>query len=138
MSKAKDWGPGAWKFLHEITFFYPDHPSEVQQTQAQHLFQSLRTLLPCEECRLHYDAELTKYPPLTKSKDTLSQWLIDLHNRVNARLGKPIVNPVRSSCSNSQCALKSKDEKPRLRYLVVLGVLAFIFLLYILVKPKLF
>lgn len=112
MSKAKDWGPGAWKFLHEITFYYPEDPSVEQQTHALNLFNSLRVLLPCEECRTHYDLDLKSFPPDTKSKTTLSQWLIDLHNRVNIRLGKPIVNPSRSDvCRSNQCASREVSNQ---------------------------
>lgn len=89
MASVQEWGPAAWKFLHAITFAYPEAPSLAEQSAASSLFEALRPLLPCAACRAHYDAEVAAHPPDTRSRTTLSAWLVDLHNRVNARLGKP-------------------------------------------------
>lgn len=84
-----DWGPSAWKFLHTVTFAYPPSPSLEQQRAADSLFSSLGALLPCDTCQNHYQQEFALHPPDSRSGATLSAWLVDLHNRVNARLGKP-------------------------------------------------
>jgi hypothetical protein len=129
---AKDWGPGAWKFLHQITFYYPDDPTPKQQTQALNLFTSLRTLLPCEECRAHYDSDLNLHPPDTSSKTSLSQWLIDLHNRVNVRLGKPIKKDILTpKCENEQCASNSSKS-----YLWIIPVALIALLVLYLAKKR--
>jgi hypothetical protein len=84
-----DWGPAAWKFLHTVTFAYPHNPSLEQQRAADAMFSSLGALLPCDRCKDHYQNEFALHPPDTRNGATLSAWLVDLHNRVNARLGKP-------------------------------------------------
>jgi hypothetical protein len=83
-------GPALWRGLHAITFDYPDTPSENQQRAAIALFESLQELLPCAACQKHYTGELRAHPvrSAVQGRDDLSKWLVDLHNRVNARLGK--------------------------------------------------
>lgn len=87
--KKEEWGTAAWKFLHTLTFDYPENPSLQQQISAEQLFMSLKDLLPCDECRSYYKDEIGNQPVDTKSKLALSSWLVDIHNRVNIRLGKP-------------------------------------------------
>jgi FAD-linked sulfhydryl oxidase len=84
----QSWGPNAWKFLHTLTFQYPINPSLKEQRDAENLFSSFSTLLPCEQCRQHYDELLQLYPPQAQSRLSLATWLVDIHNRVNAKLGK--------------------------------------------------
>jgi len=105
MSLVSEWGPAAWKFLHAITFSYPDNPNLSEQRDAENLFSSLKSLLPCEACRNHYVSEISVNPPDTRSRATLSAWLVDLHNRVNLRLGKPIFSYASAeSMYSSQCS----------------------------------
>ena len=87
---SSEWGPAAWKFLHIVSFSYPDNPSVQETRDAEALFWSLKNLLPCQACREHYESELELHPPDTRSRLTLSSWLVDVHNRVNQRLQKPL------------------------------------------------
>jgi len=89
--KTSIWGPAAWKFLHAATFAYPDEPTEKHKEDALKLFQSLGSMLPCGDCCVNYANEFS-IDSISKhlhSKEALSRWLVDLHNRVNVRLGKP-------------------------------------------------
>lgn len=115
MSTAADWGPSAWKFLHTLTYSYPDEPSLLEQQHAENLFQSLSFLLPCEKCREHYVREITNNPPNTTSKATLASWLVDIHNRVNIRLGKPIFSILQAdqaynSICTADCSSPSTEQ----------------------------
>lgn len=89
--KTSLWGNHGWKFLHAISFAYPDNPSEEHRQAALNLFQSLKYLLPCGECCGHYCSGLSKtnLEEVVKSRESLSRWLVDFHNSVNDRLGKP-------------------------------------------------
>ena len=84
-----EWGPSAWKFLHTITFNYPDNPTLTQKRNVEELFLSLIHLLPCDECSEHYKKEISENFPDSRSKSALSSWLVNLHNKVNIRLNKP-------------------------------------------------
>lgn len=83
-----DWGPAAWKFLHSVTFAYPDKPTLSQKRDIEQFFYNLKTLLPCEECKIHFEKEILRHPPDSNSKLSISTWLVDIHNRINRRLGK--------------------------------------------------
>lgn len=87
------WGPAAWRFIHAISFDYPNTPTESDQANYRQFFESLQHVLPCPECRNHFRQGLQKHPlaPHMKSRDTLSQYWVDFHNRVNLHLGKPMV-----------------------------------------------
>lgn len=56
------------------------------------LFQSLTGTLPCKKCQEHWKENLKKYPiqPHLDSRDSLTKWLVDMHNRVNKQTGKPL------------------------------------------------
>ena len=51
----------------------------------------LPDLLPCAKCRVHFRQEIAADPvePHVGSRAAIEKWLVDLHNRVNARLEKP-------------------------------------------------
>ena len=86
----KVWGPHAWVFLHSITFVYPENPSYHEQKKMYDFFNSLKYVLPCNSCRVHFRQNL-KNNALAKavtSRDELIAWLIKLHNNVNRSTGK--------------------------------------------------
>ena len=82
------WGPKLWKSLHYLAFAYPEQPSAEQQQAAASLLQALAQLLPCEKCRQHYAAYLSQFPPNVESRAAFARYVNELHNKVNARLGK--------------------------------------------------
>lgn len=87
------WGPHAWEFLHACTYAYPDHPSEEEQQNTKVFFESMAHVLPCERCKMHYGRMLRDMPidSHLKSREALARWLVEAHNRVNDRTGKPRV-----------------------------------------------
>ena len=89
--KTSIWGPSAWRFLHAVTFAYPETPSAEHKEAARALFTNLKLLLPCEDCCAHYSKALANanLEDALESKTKLTRWLFDFHNQVNARLGKP-------------------------------------------------
>lgn len=85
------WGPHAWEFMHAASFAFPPNPSWEERQAYGMFYHQIAKILPCEECRAHFTATLTNMPPQTQSRDTLTKWLVDVHNAVNVRLGKPTV-----------------------------------------------
>ena len=89
------WGPHAWTFLHFITLSHPKNPTEADKYNMKTFFKSLEHVLPCDVCRLHYEENIEKIYPLTNevlsSRENLVKWLIDVHNAVNKRNGKKIL-----------------------------------------------
>jgi hypothetical protein len=85
------WGPHAWRFLHAITFDYPEKPTSQQKQYYGQFFNTLQYVLPCAKCRSHFAKMLEAHPiePHLNSKKELSEYLVECHNKVNERLGKP-------------------------------------------------
>lgn len=88
----KVWGPHAWVFLHSVTLNYPDSPSDEEKQSMRTFFNSVKKVLPCDKCKIHFKDNLEKFPLTDKvlsSRDSLVMWLIDIHNAVNITTGKP-------------------------------------------------
>ena len=94
-SDPRIWGEALWKTLHRFSLAYPrNRPSAEQQKAARDFYQSIKYLLPCPFCTLHYSKHFdeTFNEETVKSRAALVKWVFDLHNAVNKRLGKPIPN----------------------------------------------
>ena len=94
---TKVWGPAGWLFLHCVTFGYPYaiNPENEQHTpkpeEYYNFFYYLGKVMPCRYCRESYQ-EFFKELDLSKSlnsRNDLSKWLYDIHNKVNHKLGIP-------------------------------------------------
>lgn len=81
------WGPIVWKYLHLMSFLYPDKPTPEDKAKAQAMLQAVAANLPCDSCRDHF-SKYTKTAPLD-SRATFSESLVKFHNEVNVRLKKP-------------------------------------------------
>lgn len=82
-------GRHTWTFLHTTAAYYPDQPSEQHKKNASALFNSLPTLYPCSFCADELKKEIQHVgPPDVSSRSALSNWLCNIHNEVNQRLGK--------------------------------------------------
>jgi len=93
---TKQWGPSAWKFLHVVTFNYPEtiDPSNEEHRELKfyykQLFENFQFTLPCIYCRQSYKQFLKEDPidgNLGSRKD-LTYWFYRIHNKVNAKLRK--------------------------------------------------
>jgi len=88
--EPKIWGKSIWETLHYVSMDYPEIPSPLEIARFFAFFESLMTVLPCETCREHYEAYWKAHPIANAlTTGTLKQWVLDLHNAVNRRLGKP-------------------------------------------------
>lgn len=93
------WGPKVWILAHSISFLY-NPVTAATADAARTFYEQLSTWLPCQTCADHYAALVTTELPLQSSHlasaDALSRWFVDVHNRVNARLGKPQITYARA------------------------------------------
>ena len=85
------WGPLFWHTIHIVALGYPKSPSYAHKKAAKEFYESLTFLIPCPVCREHYTKHLVKTPisPHLDRRDDLFRWTVNLHNEVNALLGKP-------------------------------------------------
>jgi len=72
-----------------IAWNYPVQPTEEEKKTVKTFFHTIAQLLPCASCRDDFSKLLKSYPIDTVNRDSLTRWLVEAHNRVNERLGKP-------------------------------------------------
>jgi hypothetical protein len=87
--KKSEWGPKLWSFLHACSFALPETPSEDQKKAFEDLLNALKVLVPCPECREHYCNYIKGSPAPLECGGNLQAWLVEFHNNVNRRIGKP-------------------------------------------------
>ncbi|GMI49254.1 hypothetical protein TrCOL_g12838, partial [Triparma columacea] len=84
-------GRRAWFVLHSFAAKYPDNPSESDKAAILGLIAAFGQLYPCKLCRSHLQQQLRDPelgPPRVGSREELTVWMCELHNIVNADLGK--------------------------------------------------
>lgn len=88
------WGGHFWQTMHVVTYAYPENPTPDDKKKIEDFFVAISHVLPCDICRTHFSKMLIDYPlsEVNSSRTSLTRWLIDRHNAVNARIGKPIVS----------------------------------------------
>jgi hypothetical protein len=89
----EEWGPSAWRFMHYITFSYPDNPTNIDKQNMKSFFSTIGYILPCEKCRLNFSIHTATYPlndDVLSSRFDLVNWLINVHNEVNKMNSKRI------------------------------------------------
>ena len=76
------WGPNLWGTLHLLC---------LTGTISSNFVQEFANIIPCPACAGHF-SELLKENPFPESDDplVLFSWSVQVHNLVNARIGKPI------------------------------------------------
>lgn len=139
------WGPAYWYMAHSVTWRYPDTPTEEEKRRMISFFSLLPYLLPCAACTMHFIETVRDQYPLTddvlKSRDTLTRWLVNVHNSVNRRLHKPEVDyaevrrfyvedcsipiaPIGTDLKTSQAENVSDPKDDTEPYKIAVGVLA--------------
>ena len=86
------WGSHAWSLLHCVVMTYPVRPSVQKQQEMSEFIISFGNVLPCKLCRKNFKAYIVQTPIDVASRSRLRDWVIDLHNAINVRLGKPVLS----------------------------------------------
>ena len=91
------WGPSAWNLMHTVSFNYPESPTADERKEVFDFLHATAKLLPCLRCRRDWTGYLAQQlasddSSHLDSRDALSRFLVDGHNRVNQKLGKPLMN----------------------------------------------
>lgn len=74
------WGPPLWHLLHKL--------AERQDYHAlKAALEAVQVLIPCSICQGHLTEMLKQFP--VPRHGSLKQYMVDIHNQVNKRLGKP-------------------------------------------------
>lgn len=88
------WGSTLWFSLHTISMNYPNNPTYAEKKDYKNFFISLQHVIPCKVCRKNYQRHLKEHPidNHLESRQKFVYWLIDIHNMVNAEIGKKILS----------------------------------------------
>jgi hypothetical protein len=88
------WGPHLWFSLHTISFNYPLDPSIEDKNNYKNFFLNLQEVIPCSVCKKNYKRHLNEHPiqDYINNRKSLVYWVIDMHNMVNAEIGKKILS----------------------------------------------
>lgn len=129
--KPSIWGPHTWKTIHYIALAYPRQPSPEDRANYAAFFHSLGHVLPCSTCSRHFLSLLMEVPldaAALRSSDTLFEWTVKVHNRVNLTLGKPTL-----SVDQALRRLKQKGERSyRMRQAAIILLVIILLLLVLL------
>lgn len=94
ITSRKHWGM-YWNCLHLLSFNYPDEPRDEDKNEIINLTKTMMdTGLQCRICKSHFIIWNSKRPIQDNynSREELKQWYIDLHNDVNARNKKKMMD----------------------------------------------
>lgn len=80
-------GPGKWDIMHLKTFAINSHQDKLDFIE---LFYFIINTLKCANCVGHANMYVTAHP-IEAHIDNLAEYMVDFHNAVNERLGKPVI-----------------------------------------------
>jgi hypothetical protein len=76
---SEEFGPKFWLLMHSMAQYF----DKVDIRYAREFFRYIRNVLPCKECRQHFEK-------FTIPDKNYASWLKKVHNEVNERLNKPL------------------------------------------------
>ena len=86
------WGSHTWRMLHTCAVNYPQSPDHDTISTMVSYLRSLFIIIPCKNCSDHYksyiDANEYRLYSICSSRESLFNFIVDIHNWVNTRLGK--------------------------------------------------
>lgn len=90
--RTDELGRGSWALLHTISARYSRSASLKEQEEMKGFLHLFAKWYPCDQCSEHMLSYLQQHPPNCSNRDTLQRWICELHNKVNEKLGKPMVD----------------------------------------------
>ena len=111
------WGPDMWQIIHTIAKSYPKRPNVKDKTVAHQFTKYLALCIPCKNCQQHYIVNYTKHPPDLSSGPNFFKWTVKIHNYVNKKNKKKLVNDI-NAYSLTRNKIDSNNLSKLLKYLV--------------------
>lgn len=127
------WGSSYWFVLHSMAYVY----DPKDKNKYFNFFMNLGDILPCEECKIHYQQNVNKYEldQALNSNESFFRWVYDLHNIVNEQLHVPKskwpsyesvkqrYQSYESDCSNLKgvCGLKAGSKPKKIKIVEEFG-----------------
>ena len=87
----ESYGPELWYILHSTAYYF-NYDSLISKSYIYVFLCIFSLIIPCNVCKNFYDLFLvSNCPNKYIEHNKLIEWTILLHNSVNKKLGKPIV-----------------------------------------------
>ena len=93
------WGPFFWKTFHYVCLGYPDVPSDSDKKKYADWLNNFHYIIPCEQCSVSFKKIQQAYPfkgDILSCRQKIYAHSVFLHNKVNAKLGKPVFSDKRA------------------------------------------
>lgn len=125
------WGPPAWKFIHLLSLNYPNKPSFEDKYNYKQFILSLQKVLPCEACARHFkqNIENSDFEKILKSRETLFEWFVDVHNSINKQNKKK-----EWSYNKVYNHLKVRNHINYKKYFLFISILILFIIIYKIIK----
>uniref|UniRef100_A0A0K0FU38 Sulfhydryl oxidase n=1 Tax=Strongyloides venezuelensis TaxID=75913 RepID=A0A0K0FU38_STRVS len=81
-------GRSTWKLLHTISVYYPSNPTEKNKADVKNTIESLAQIYPCSHCAEDFRNDIKEHPIKLENRNELANWMCEVHNRVNEKIGK--------------------------------------------------
>jgi hypothetical protein len=108
---TKVWGPMGWMTLHSISVCYPDNPTHEEKLICMRTIELFGQTITCRYCKEHfqkmYESYKSLYPTYLNSRKDLFVFATRIHNSVNKRLDKPVIQSVKDALELLQNNTKS-------------------------------
>ena len=87
------WGSHYWFVLQSIAICYPTTPNEVVKKKYYDFIQNIPLFIPHQQMGNMFIELLDAFPvtPYLDSRQSFLKWVNFIHNQINMKLGKPIV-----------------------------------------------
>ena len=96
LSDPRVWGPPFWFSLHTSAANYPEKASHMVRDLMVGRLLALPVEIPCASCRPHasafIEANKHKLPDICSGRDSLFNFYVDFHNKVNQRHNKKVLS----------------------------------------------
>lgn len=96
------WGPPTWIFVHTFASKISDDGFNSNRVHVINLINNIFYCLPCKICSSYFSSQVKKINVNSiETKQNLIDYLYYLHNNVNGKLNKPILDKDKLSMYNS-------------------------------------
>lgn len=141
--EPKIWGRHVWTSMHYIALGLPENPSSEDKEKYYAFYMSLKHVLPCQTCSDHLKKVYEEYPLRLSTIETpsdLFEWTVKIHNEVNKKLNKPIMElseatklySVTQSATENEKKQKPKEPSKK-QFSLAIFILCFLLLTAILI-----
>lgn len=86
------WGTQLWGLLHTITIFDFEE-NVIHADRCLQMLRGIADIIPCPKCANEYREHLEALKTVNIYESlSLFKWSVDLHNKVNQKLEKPVMS----------------------------------------------